>query len=69
MEFRSTRGAAERVGFSTALLRGLDRLLSEETGLPIHVAEDPLSAVVEGTGKVLDELEFLTKLTMADGRS
>jgi rod shape-determining protein MreB len=46
----------------------LDRLLSEETGLPIHVAEDPLSAVVEGTGKVLDELEFLTKLTMADGR-
>jgi rod shape-determining protein MreB len=52
-----------------ALLRGLDRLLSEETGLPIHVAEDPLSAVVEGTGKVLDELEFLTKLTMADGRS
>ena len=51
-----------------ALLRGFDRLLSEETGLPIHVAEDPLSAVVEGTGKVLDELEFLTKLTMADGR-
>ena len=51
-----------------ALLRGFDRLLSEETGLPIHVAEDPLSAVVEGTGKVLDELEFLTKLTMANGR-
>jgi rod shape-determining protein MreB len=46
----------------------LDRLLSEETGQPNHVAEDPQSAVVEGTGKVLDELEFLTKLTMADGR-
>jgi rod shape-determining protein MreB len=51
-----------------ALLRGFDRLLTEETGLPIHVAEDPLSAVVEGTGKVLDELEFLTKLTTSDGR-
>jgi len=51
-----------------ALLLGFDRLLSEETGLPIHVAEDPLSAVVEGTGKVLDELEFLTKLTTSDGR-
>jgi rod shape-determining protein MreB and related proteins len=49
-----------------ALLRGLDRLIAEETGLPVHVAEDPLSAVAEGTGKVLQELEFLTKLTAAD---
>ncbi|MEN9021357.1 MAG: rod shape-determining protein [Verrucomicrobiales bacterium] len=46
-----------------ALLRGLDKLLSEETGLPAHVAEDPLSAVAEGTGKVLSELEFLKKVT------
>jgi rod shape-determining protein MreB len=52
-----------------ALLRGLDRLIREETGLPVHVAEDPLSAVAEGTGKVLQELEFLTKLTSADLRS
>lgn len=51
-----------------ALLRGLDRLLAEETGLPVHVAEDPLSAVVEGTGKVLQELEFLSKLTSAESR-
>jgi rod shape-determining protein MreB len=51
-----------------ALLRGLDRLLSEETGLPVHVAEDPLSAVVEGTGKVLQEIEFLSKLTSDEGR-
>jgi rod shape-determining protein MreB len=51
-----------------ALLRGLDRLLAEETGLPVHVAEDPLSAVVEGTGKVLQEIEFLSKLTAADSR-
>jgi rod shape-determining protein MreB len=49
-----------------ALLRGLDKLISEETGLPVHVAEDPLSAVAEGTGKVLQELEFLTKLTSTD---
>jgi len=49
-----------------ALLRGLDKLIAEETGLPVHVAEDPLSAVAEGTGKVLQELEFLTKLTAAD---
>jgi rod shape-determining protein MreB len=42
-----------------ALLRGLDKLLQEETGLPVHVAEDPLSAVAEGTGKALQELAFL----------
>jgi rod shape-determining protein MreB and related proteins len=51
-----------------ALLRGLDRLIAEETGLPVYVAEDPLSAVAEGTGKVLQELEFLTKLTSSDLR-
>lgn len=42
-----------------ALLRGLDRLLAEETGLPVHVAEDPLSAVAEGTGKALSAINFL----------
>lgn len=41
-----------------ALLRGLDKLLAEETGLPVHVADDPLSAVVMGTGIVLSELNF-----------
>lgn len=45
-----------------ALLRGLDKLISEETGLPVHIAEDPLSAVAEGTGKVLSELAFLKKV-------
>jgi len=52
-----------------ALLRGMDRLIAEETGLPVYVAEDPLSAVAEGTGKVLQELDFLTKLTSPDLRS
>lgn len=45
-----------------ALLRGLDKLLAEETGLPVHVADDPLSAVVMGTGIVLSELNFLRKV-------
>lgn len=46
-----------------ALLKGLDRLISDETGLPVHVADDPLSAVAEGTGKLLDELDFLKKVS------
>lgn len=49
-----------------ALLRGLDKLLREETGLPVHVAEDPLSAVAEGTGKALSELAFLKRVTNSD---
>ena len=51
-----------------ALLRGLDKLLSEETGLPVHVAEDPLSAVAEGTGKVLSELAFLKRVASSGTR-
>ena len=49
-----------------ALLRGLDKLLTEETGLPVHVADDPLSAVAEGTGQVLSELSFLKRVTSSD---
>src|SRR5258707_11620081 len=49
-----------------ALLRGLDKMLAEETGLPVHVAEDPLSAVAEGTGKCLNELKFLRQVASAD---
>ena len=44
-----------------ALLRGLDKLIAEQTGLPVHVADDPLSAVAEGTGVVLHELNFIRK--------
>lgn len=40
-----------------ALLRGLDSLLSAETQMPVHIAPDPLSAVVIGTGKALEESE------------
>jgi rod shape-determining protein MreB len=49
-----------------ALLRGLDRLLMEETGLPVHIAEDPLSAVAEGTGRALSELKFLRQVATSD---
>ena len=42
-----------------ALLRGIDRLVAEETGLPVHIADSPLTAVAEGTGRVLQELHFL----------
>jgi rod shape-determining protein MreB and related proteins len=49
-----------------ALLRGLDKLLQEETALPVHVAEDPLSAVGEGAGRVLNELEFLKKVSTTE---
>ena len=51
-----------------ALLRGLDRLLAEETGLPVHVAEDPLSAVAEGTGRALSEIKFLRQVSTSDSR-
>ena len=41
-----------------SLLRSLDVLISKETGLPVRVAENPLLSVVEGAGKVIDELDF-----------
>jgi rod shape-determining protein MreB len=48
-----------------ALLRNLDTLLREETGLPVVIAEDPLSCVVLGSGKVLDELDLLKQVTIS----
>lgn len=47
-----------------ALLRGIDKLISEETGLPVHIAEDPMTAVAIGTGKVLSEIKYLKKVTI-----
>jgi rod shape-determining protein MreB len=44
-----------------ALLRNLDVLLREETGLPVMLSEDPLTAVVMGSGKALDQLNTLLK--------
>jgi rod shape-determining protein MreB len=45
-----------------ALLRNLDKRLSEETGLPIIIAEDPLSSVVLGSGKALEHIELLREV-------
>lgn len=47
-----------------SLLRGLDALISKETGLPIRLAEDPLLSVVKGAGKVLEELDFFKEALM-----
>jgi rod shape-determining protein MreB and related proteins len=49
-----------------ALLLGLDKLIGMETKLPVHIAEDPLSAVAEGTGKALQEIEFLRAVASTD---
>jgi len=46
-----------------ALLRNLDILLREETGLPVMLAEDPISAVVLGSGKCLDNIELLEEIS------
>jgi rod shape-determining protein MreB len=42
-----------------ALLRDIDRLLMEETGLPVIVADDPLTCVVRGSGKALERMDKL----------
>ncbi len=45
-----------------ALIRNLDKLLSEKTRMPVYVAEDPLDCVVKGTGKTLEDLEKLKRV-------
>jgi rod shape-determining protein MreB len=49
-----------------ALLRDIDRLLMEETGLPVIVAEDPLTCVVRGSGKALEKVERLATIFTND---
>jgi rod shape-determining protein MreB and related proteins len=49
-----------------ALLRDLDRLLMEETGLPVVVAEDPLTCVVRGCGKALENIDRLSSIFTTD---
>ena len=47
-----------------SLLKGLDKLLAKETGLPVRIAEDPLLCVVKGAGLVLEQLEFFKEALM-----
>lgn len=51
-----------------SLLWGLDQLVSEETGMPVHLAEDPLAAVANGTGHVLDNIEVLKRVLIPTKR-
>ncbi|HUX92627.1 MAG TPA: rod shape-determining protein [Ignavibacteriaceae bacterium] len=51
-----------------ALLKGLDERIRMETNLPVHVAEDPLTAVVRGAGKVIDNLNHYTKVLIRNRR-
>ena len=48
-----------------ALLPGLDKLLSLETELPVSVSDDPLTCVVRGAGRVLDDPVFLARVAFA----
>ena len=45
-----------------ALLRGMDKLINRETGMPVYVAEYPLDCVAEGTGKIIENLEDYEEL-------
>lgn len=47
-----------------SLLRGIDKLINKETGLPVKVADDPITCVVRGTGKYLEELERIKRKKM-----
>ena len=51
-----------------ALLRGLDDRLREETGLPVHLADDPLQSVALGTGKCVEDFESLGQILLSDTR-
>lgn len=48
-----------------ALLDGIDELIGHETGMPVHIAEQPLDCVVLGTGKVVEELETLKRVAIS----
>ncbi len=48
-----------------ALLKGIDERVREETGLSVHIADDPISCVVLGTGNVLDNEEMLKKVLLS----
>ncbi|MDD4296489.1 MAG: rod shape-determining protein [Ruminiclostridium sp.] len=51
-----------------ALLKGMDKLIKEETGIPVNIAEFPLDCVVLGTGMVLDEIEVLKNVLVSSNK-
>jgi rod shape-determining protein MreB len=50
------------------MLRGLDERLRHETGMPVHVAEEPLFSVAYGAGKCVEEFEALQQVLVSDRR-
>ena len=52
-----------------SLLKGLDKLIAEETGMPVYLAENPLDCVVLGTGKALSAIELLRRVAVTPNRS
>jgi rod shape-determining protein MreB and related proteins len=50
-----------------ALIKGLDKRVAEETKLPVWIADDPLTTVVRGCGRVLDDLDLLAKVRVTGG--
>lgn len=51
-----------------ALLRGLDALISKETGMPVHIADEPLNCVALGTGLVLEHIDTLKNVLISSQR-
>jgi rod shape-determining protein MreB len=51
-----------------ALLRGLDERLKHETGMPVHISDNPLSSVAVGSGKCLEEFEVLQRVLVSPSR-
>ena len=51
-----------------AMLLGLDERIRHETGMPVHVAHDPLTSVALGAGKCVEEFEALQQVLVSDHR-
>lgn len=50
-----------------SMIAGMDKLMSEETRMPVYVADDPMTAVVRGCGRVLDDLKLLQRVKVVGG--
>ena len=57
---------ADSVRHQAGLLAGIDQRLAYETKMTVYVAEDPMTCVVRGAGKVLEEMETLRKVLVTD---